>query len=91
MNLVQSKLWRFRDISRLWQKKCCFGSLKRVAEPILTVRWDTVGMQKNFLRQAVLTAGLSGLIAMIWPLRPVEKGSHVSEIACSLSMVILWI
>ena len=67
-----------------------FWLVRKMGEPILTVRWDIVGMLKNFLRQAALTAGLSGLIVMRWPLQLVEKGSHGSATACSLSMVILW-
>jgi hypothetical protein len=90
VNLVFGNLWRFPDISRLWQKRCCFGSLQRVGEPILTVRWDTVGMLKSFWRQAVLIAGLSGLTVMLRPLQPAGRGSHDSETVCSLSMVILW-
>ena len=62
-----------------------------MAEPILTVLWGIVGMLRKFLRRAVLTAGLLGLIAMWWPSQPAEKGSHDSVTACSFSMVILWI
>lgn len=91
MNLVDNNLWRFLDIFRSCQKKCCLGSFERTVESILTVRWGTVGMLRKFLRRAALTAGSLGLIAMRRPSQSVEKGSHDSVTAYSCSMGILWI
>ena len=91
MNLVDNNLWRFRDIFRLWQKKCCFGSPGRAVEPILTVRWGTVGMLRKFLRRVGLAAGSLGLIAMQRPSQPVENGLRDLVIVLSCSMGNLWI